>query len=98
MRYRNKPSEIEAVQWKGNNFATIVAFFEGSTEERGEQIFRWLDWGGQYNSRLQVRAGVDGAQGWVDVPRGHWVVRNPGDHGDYWPVEEKYFDRKYEPA
>lgn len=96
VRYRSKPSEIEAVQWLGNNWADIVLFFDGVDKIRTEKSYRWLDWGGQFNQRMQLLAGVDGAQGWVDVPWGHWVVRNPGDHRDYWPVEPEYFARKYE--
>lgn len=47
---------------------------------------------------LQLLAGKDGAQGWVSVPVGHWIVRMPGDPSDYWPVEADYFASKYEPV
>ncbi len=45
---------------------------------------------------LELLAGVDGAQGWVKVPRGHWLVRSPGDPSDVWPVEEEVLERRYE--
>ena len=88
MRYRSKPSEIEAVQWRGDNFDELAAFVPASLlalddEERGE---------------LVMRAGKDGVQGWMDVPVGYWIVRQPDDLSDHWPVEDDYFQRKYEPA
>jgi hypothetical protein len=82
-RYRSKPSEIEAVQWTGDNLGTILKFdapIRSRAPERG----------------LELRAGANGAQGWVPVPIGHWIVRNPGDLTDHWPVEPDYFARKYE--
>lgn len=34
----------------------------------------------------------------MDVPIGHWVVRQPGDVTDLWPVAPDYFAAKYEPV
>ena len=86
MLYRSKPSTIEAVQWKGDNAAEVgrIAPYKFSTDdETGEA---WL------------KAGKNGAQGFVPIPIGHWVVRNPGDVSDLWPVDPDYFAAKYEPA
>jgi hypothetical protein len=45
---------------------------------------------------LEVLAGKDGAQEWVPVPVGHWLVHPPGDLANVWPVEDAYFRAKYE--
>lgn len=92
-RYRSKPSEIEAVQWTGRNHDEVRAFLDGSTA---------LGWDANPEqdptARLLLLAGKDGAQGRVPVPVGHWIVRQPGDLTDHWPVDPDYFDAKYEPA
>ena len=89
MLYRSKPQEVEAIQWLGNNveelsdFEAPVAFgFEGPDHAL------WCE----------LQAGKHGAQGLVPVPVGHWIVRQPGDYTDHWPVDPDYFAAKYEPA
>ena len=84
MRYRSKPSEIEAVQWTGANIIDVWAFAPAVLREHG--------------NGLELLAGQDGAQGWVPVPVGHWIVRQPDDLTDHWPVDPDYFAAKYEPA
>jgi hypothetical protein len=86
MRYRSKPSEIEAVQWTGDNLDAVEAF--GVTFR---YAVRWPD-------PLRIKAGKDGAQKMVPVPVGHWIVRQPGDLSDHWPVHPDYFAKKYEAA
>lgn len=84
--YQSKPTLVEAAQWLGEGL--------GDIQELALHKIR-ID---PATRRLELRAGKDGVQGWVPVPVGHWVVRNPGDASDLWPVEEKYFDSKYEPT
>lgn len=89
MRYRSKPSEIEAVQWLGDNLEEVEAF--GVKFRYGPEAPSLAD-------PLKIKAGKDGAQGYVPVPLGHWIVRQPGDLSDHWPVDPVYFDSKYEEA
>lgn len=86
MLYQSKPSTIEAVQWTGDNTDEVTAFLPTVDLV----FFR--------DGRLNVKAGKDGAQGLVPVPVGHWIVRQPGDLSDHWPVDPDYFAAKYEPA
>lgn len=86
MRYRSKPSEIEAVQWRGDNAAEVGQFAPYKFANSRTDGKAWL------------KAGKAGAQGWVEVPVGHWIVRQPGDLTDHWPVEDAYFQAKYEPV
>lgn len=84
--YRSKPTEIEAVQWTGDNLEEIEAF--------GVKFRYSVEW----EHPLKILAGKDGAQGYVPVPIDHWVVRQPGDLSDHWPVEPPYFAKKYDPV
>lgn len=86
--YRSRPSEVEAVQWTGENVAEVEALI--GSDKASTTIFG--------DGKLYLLAGADGAQDWVPVPEGHWLVHQPGDKSDIWPVENDYFLRKYEEA
>lgn len=88
-RYRSKPTEIDAVQWTGDNLAEVEAF--------GVK-FRYGPEAPSQRDPLKIKAGTNGAQGYVPVPVGHWIVRQPGDLTDHWPVDPEYFAGKYERA
>jgi hypothetical protein len=83
--YSSKPSLIEAVQWTGDNIKEIADFGVAFRSRNPE----WA---------LEILAGKDGAQDFVPVPVGHWVVRAVGDLTDHWPVDPDYFANKYEEA
>jgi hypothetical protein len=89
MRYRSKPSEIEAVQWTGDN--------EGAVKRFAPHVVR-REYTGDGVWHLQLLAGKDGAQKRVPVQVGHWIVRQPGDLTDHWPVDPDFFAAKYEPG
>lgn len=86
-RYRSRPSEVEAVQWTGDpaDFLDLEEFAPVAPPY-------------SFGPELHLHAGKNGAQGWVPVPEGHWIVRNPDDPTDYWPVDPDYFAGKYEEA
>lgn len=89
-RFRSKPSEIEAVQWTGDNADEVYRFVQRAELALDRVVFRCsADFG-------ELLAGANGSQGWVPVPLGHWIVRQPGVFTDHWPVEDDYFQRKYE--
>lgn len=84
--YRSKPSAIYAVQWTGDNLKEIEDFgvkFRYSVE-RHRPV------------HLRIKAGKDGAQGYVPVPVGHWIVRRAGSLSNHWPVDPDYFASKCE--
>lgn len=100
MLYRSKPTEIEAVQWTGDNFTEVEAAV-------GDKVRPPLDTTNMAPDEVEaidnaedllLNAGKDGAQKWVPVPAGHWIVHQPDDLSDVWPVEDAYFKAKYEPA
>lgn len=92
-KYRSKPQEIEAVQWTGENWSEVMPF--GGPDAK---LASTTDGEGNVGEPLQLLAGKDGAQGWVPVPVGHWIVHMPDDKSDMWPVDPDYFAAKYEPV
>lgn len=89
------PSTIEATQY----------LWFSEDHHNHDQVLDFCTAEGEPKARISndgagpvfLKAGKDGAQGWVPVPAGHWIVRNPGDHSDYWPVDPDYFAAKYVP-
>lgn len=79
--YERIPTTIEAVHWTGENTHEVTTFGGGkvSVDKRP----------------LQLLAGAHGAQGWVEVPIGHWILRNPGDTSDMWPCDNDVFAETY---
>jgi hypothetical protein len=88
--FRSKPTTIEAIHWDGENFWDPVKWGEG-------KVRFYPRAGDDHPEGLTLLAGKDGAQEWVPVPVGHWLVCQPDDKSDIWPVEATYFAAKYEP-
>lgn len=88
--YESIPSKIEAVQWTGGNGPHIKALFGSKV------VFEYMD--SELDPHLSLLAGKDGAQGYAPVPHGHWLVHNPDDLTDIWPVDPDYFGKKYRRA
>lgn len=86
-RFIANPTYIEAVHFNDEDYTKLIEFC-------GEGKLRIDPRAGE----LLLHAGVDGAQGWVTVPKGHWLVAKPGDRSDIWPVAPEYFDDKYRHA
>jgi len=86
--YVSRSQHVEAIQWDGHvSRATAIVEWAGA-----DKVALGDDYG------LRLLAGKDGAQEWVPVPVGHWLVRQPGDVSDIWPVDPDYFAAKYQPA
>ena len=83
--YESIPQQVEAVQWTGRNLPELIS------HSLNGRIAVFVD-------SFRLLAGKDGAQGWVIVPVGHWIVHKPGDLSDVWPVDPDYFASKYRPA
>jgi hypothetical protein len=48
--------------------------------------------------RLGERATVCGAQGWVPVNSGDWIIVEANPKDGHYPCSDEVFQRKYEPA
>jgi hypothetical protein len=88
--FQSKPTLVEAIRW--NTTAEVFSEVIDFTNEkcRVQQHPQGIDF------TLEIQAGVDGASGWVAVPHGDWILRNPGDTTDIWPCDAARFDDKYE--
>lgn len=82
MKFVSVPTEIAAERWDGTpeSFDAIAGM--------GATLY--------VDPELRLLCGVDGAQGWVPVPIGHWVVK--GAPQDFYPIEDEVLRRKYRPA
>lgn len=85
-RYISKPQEIEAVRWRGHSDS-----YEELLDARMPVRIN------PETAGVELAAGKHSVQGWVPVPVGHWVVRQPDDLTDHWPVDPDYFASKYTP-
>ena len=105
MKYRSKPSEIEAIQYgpefRPGSVEEVASFIAGRPVD-GAEVIDFVQptrlWDPPEEATILIQAGKDGAQGWVPVPLGHWAVRQSGDLTDHWPVDPAYFAGKYEPV
>lgn len=88
MIYMSKPQQVEAVQWTGGNRDAIVDFAGDKARFYDSSTIMV----GYY---LNLLAGKDGAQKWVPVPVGHWLVCQVDDKSDIWPIDPEYFENKY---
>ena len=82
--YESRPTFVEAVQHDGLDFTALAELAPGKVRIH------------VMTGSLELHAGKDGAQEWVPVPVGHWLVRQPGDPSDVWPVDPSYFAEKYD--
>lgn len=92
MKYRTKPFEIEAVQWKGYNVSEIKNFV--GKNEFGEDAFLLPD---------EILGVWDDPHVW-DYLQKTWVTVNDNDYiikgmrGEFYPCAADVFEAKYEPA
>lgn len=82
--YRRKPTEITAVQWDGSKGALA------DIDDMGADFTRPYR-----DDPAMLLAGKGGAQGWVNVPVGHWVAKAGPD--DFYPIAPEVFAATYEP-
>ena len=90
MRFRKKPDEIEAVQWSGSNWHSMLDFAgKDHVSTDGARLFL-------KNLPNQVTPAIE-------VPAGCWVVRwaEDGPHmsmGEYWMANDTAIQRDWEEA
>lgn len=105
--YRTKrQSEVEAIRYgpvfRPGLVQEVAEFIAGREIHDEADCTAFIRPAGAWDppdaSDIIIEAGKDGKQGWVPVPLGHWIVRQPGDFTDHWPVDPDYFDAKYEPV
>lgn len=96
MRYVSRPQQVEAIQWTGYNQEHVDEFVNNLALEALDldPKVRFSD-SGENGPHCELLAGQDGAQGWIAVPEGHYIVRWVDDPSDYWPMDPERFEKKY---
>jgi len=88
-RYRQRPVEVDTIQWTGDNEAELVAF----TGNR----FEALDLEDRADDPEMTAQVLDVLHStWVDVKTGQHIVR--GVKGEYYPIAEHVLAETYEPV
>ena len=90
-RFRKRPVEVEAVQWRGPGPTSSAAMeFAGTrtTEDGTELVFVPLAYP---TAKLWVEAN----QAWVQIEPGEWLIR---DSRGIYPCKPDIFDLTYEPV
>jgi hypothetical protein len=83
--YVSQPTEVRAIYWDGTDDVLDALTNCGCEYELdGIQL-------------LTIKAGVKGAQGWVPVEVGHYILCSEEPELHFWPVDKAVFERKYEP-
>ncbi len=91
-KYRKKPVEIEAVEWKGNNLRDIYVFM-------GEDV-TFNDWREQdrfhdlENSKRINGFYINTLEGSMKVNIGDFVIK--GVNGEFYPCKPDIFEKTYE--
>ena len=89
MRFKSKPTEIEAVQFTGDNEAEVIDF--------AGNCFNVLSKEDRENCEdPEATAAVfdDLHSTWVLVYTGNWIIK--GTKGEFYPCDEEVFAEKYE--
>lgn len=81
MKYRKKPLEVEAIQYKKDNIGEIAQFL-------GTNFYSV--------THNEVHYANDLSGSYLSTKIGDWVVLGD-QKGDFYPVESNVFDRTYEP-
>lgn len=92
MKYRTKPSEIEAVQWTGSNLKEIKDFAGQSL------VCAILDpeWNPGEGQPHVVSIVIRTLEGNLQVSEGDYIVK--GLIGEFYPCKPDIFEMKYEPV
>jgi hypothetical protein len=81
--FREKPVEVEAVRFAGDNWAEMHAF-TGHVDVRGRPTDAFREVAQPANIQAEVYDGL--RLTWVGVKVGQWVMR--GARGEYYPRED----------
>ncbi len=83
LRYRKRPVVIEAIQFTGENGATIAVW-------SGERVRPVVE------MHAPIVLAVYTLEGVMRADEGDWIVK--GVQGEFYPVEPAIFEETYEPA
>lgn len=85
-KYKTKPCEIEAIQWKGDNLEEIKEFTSYN-----------IDWDYIYDGLgklLGYKLYIDTLEGRMQASEGDYIIK--GLRGEFYPCKPDVFEKKYE--
>ena len=91
MKYRTKPSVIDAIRWDGGDYKCLDKFC-GLNWGRADA--KDADWLGADDGEQVVLWNTHEEQ-WLCCPKGHWIIR--GMKGELYPCDPEIFAAKYMP-
>ena len=95
-KYVSRPRHVEAVYWDGTDVVLDALQAKGCRwrKERLGVIEAGVT---APLAHLQILAGVEGAQGYVDVPQGSYILYSDTPVPHFWPCDKLMFEYKYQP-
>ena len=93
MKYIHKPTEVEAIQYTGDNEEELLKFIS-PTHIYQECKSVSID----ANGKAQMELGglkLKNANGYLDINKGDYVIKGEKE-GDYWTCSSDVFEKSYE--
>lgn len=90
MKYRLKETNVEAIQWTGNNYEEVINFFPKNAEKEGHIKFDICQ---QKDGTIKTNIIIYDLGAYTTVKQGDYIV-NDDDY--YFSMQEKLFHEKYE--
>ena len=105
-KYVSRPRHVEAVYWDGTDVVLDALQAKGCRWRKERlgvmEASRFGDCRSAVGAtapleHLQILAGVEGAQGYVDVPQGSYILYSDTPMPHFWPCDKLMFEYKYQP-
>lgn len=93
MKFKKKPVEIEAVQWKGDNLFDVYSFMNNHSPDITSNIKldKWQD----YEDVVRAKGlKIQTLEGEMSASVNDWIIK--GVHGEFYPCKPDIFELTYE--
>lgn len=88
-KFRRKPTVLEAVKWRGSNFAEVIEFLKITSATGGVA-------GEDAVTRINDKIKINTLEGTMTADVGDWILR--GTAGEIYPCKPDIFKNIYEPV
>ncbi len=89
-KYRKKPVEVEACQWKGDNLEEIMKFLNSEFKYNKDNTYYYTDKFLYDEDGLIIRT----LEGLMKASIGDYIIK--GVNGEYYPCKPDIFKKTYE--
>lgn len=91
-RFRKKPVEIEAIQWRGYNLEDVIAF-TGKHPKFDEWFSSWDEYKEHVRDDSSIFK-IFTLEGVMSATPGDWIIK--GVQGEFYPCKPEIFEATYE--